>query len=118
MKLLILIGFVGFCNKAVTIFVNDDNFVFFPIFNPSFFFFFLIALIRMSRIMLIIVVNGEHLWLISHSNENAFRVSQLCILFDNIFLHVKETVFHSPSPTPFFELRLNWKKITCVCHIH
>lgn len=101
--------------RQLTIFVNDDNFVFLPIFNP---YFFLIALIRMSRIMLILVVNSEHLWLISHSNENAFRVSQLCILFDNIFLHVKETVFDSPSPTPFFGLRLNWKQITCLCHIH
>lgn len=48
MKCLIVIVSIGFYNKAVIEFVNDDNFVFLPIFN-LFFFLKKITLITVSR---------------------------------------------------------------------
>ena len=50
MRFLIVIVSIGFYNKAVTEFVNDDNFVFLPIFNL--FFLKKITLIRVSRRLL------------------------------------------------------------------
>lgn len=51
MKCLIVIVSIGFYNKAVIEFVNDDNFVFLPIFN-LFFFLKKITLITVSRRLL------------------------------------------------------------------